>query len=276
VVDARYPLGQDTAYSQISLTSGVLCGLSLAGEIDCYNLHARTPFPSLPGPWVGVSAGIGHVCAESAAGPIRCWGGRFDDPEHYDPSAQSWSSYLSTEGGVCGLGSGSVVECSPEAARYERTGLSLTSLVERNGVACGHTSGGGLVCWGDEMTRDSWGYPESIDDTDIVDVAFGRWGGRHCLLLRSGLVHCIGTPEVPDRQEGIVSPSEPMSAIAMSSSYGLCGIDSTGVVRCSTGWKHAVWGVPKDGTRFVSIEAGLDIYCGLSEGGVVRCWGLVM
>jgi len=276
VKDYRFPFGQEAAYTQISLTSGILCALDHAGTIDCLDLHERKVLPSVEGPWRSVSTGIGHVCADSASGRIGCWGGRFDEPGHFDPATRNWTAFASTEGGVCGLTPAGNVECSPGAARYERSGLELTSLVERNGVPCGDGPLKGMMCWGEKLTSESWEYPDAVVDAHIVDLAFGRWGGRHCILTEFGKVHCLGVPRVPEGEKGMVPPTEPLSAIAMNSSYGYCGIDVNGIVRCSTGWKHAVWGVPKDDTRFRAIEAGTDIYCGLTIRGVVRCWGLVM
>ena len=71
------PATSSLAWSKLSAKHNTLCGLSLAGEVECVGepvnwngTHYRPP----PGPFVNLAVGGRHVCALRPTGVLDCWG----------------------------------------------------------------------------------------------------------------------------------------------------------------------------------------------------------
>ncbi|WOG97195.1 hypothetical protein DCAR_0416535 [Daucus carota subsp. sativus] len=128
-----------------------VCGLVGLGQIQCFGNLSGVGGGVFRGNYSSVAAGLGHFCAISVRGRIKCWG----DNLVGDPPKGLFKGLALGDGRSCGIRVDGRVVCWGEGGFRLPWGLEGTSFeaIEANGgVFCGvGTKDYGLYCWGDEV-----------------------------------------------------------------------------------------------------------------------------
>jgi len=226
-----------------------------------------------------IAAGLGHSCALTSTGGVKCWGyngvGQLGDGTHLNRFAP---------GDVSGLGSG------------------VTAIATGGYHSCALTSTGGVKCWGnnhDGQLGDGT-YLNRFRPGGVSGLGSGvtaiATGDRHsCALTSDGAVKCWGLNAFGQLGDGTrdnrVTPVEVsglgsgVTAIGASWLHS-CALTSAGGVKC---WGHNYYDQLGDGTtsnyRFTPVDvSGLSggvtaiatggrHSCALTSAGGVKCWG---
>lgn len=178
----------------------------------------------LGGVVAAVAAGGWHSCALMVAGSVKCWG-----DNDYGQLGDGTTTDRTTPVDVAGLGPGVIASSA---------GQSHT---------CALTSGGGVMCWGDNPfgALGDGTTTNASNPTDVVGLSSGiraiaAGGGHTCALKDDGGVTCWGDGQAADA--ATFHTSVPVD----------------------------VPGLPGGIT---SIAAGLDTSCALTGNGEITCWG---
>ncbi len=187
-----------TEFSTLSVGADHICGLSNAGDIECWGSNIdgqRGPEPcaprddactserrvyTLPGgdTYQAVGAGGRHTCAISTEGVVTCWG--------------------AGDRGQLGDATSRTMPSSPDRVDVT-TPVALTHLGRSLGdTQCGWGDDGAVVCWGDNrfgqanpLSEDAIIAPTVIDLPAPAQAVTS--GGAHtCALLQGGYVRCWG------------------------------------------------------------------------------------
>jgi len=226
----------------------------------------------------GIRAGVGHTCARTAGGGVKCWGGNW-----YGQLGDGTTTSRLTPVDVSGLASG------------------VSGFTAGLGHTCARTAEGGVKCWGYNF------YGQLGDGTttdrhtpvDVSGLASGvsaiTAGGLHtCGLTSEGGVKCWGRNGAGQLGDGTTTDrytpvdvsglASGISAIA-AGIYHTCALTAGGGVKC-WGWNKE--GQLGDGTttqRYTPVDvsglasgisaiaAGDHHTCALTAGGGVKCWG---
>lgn len=213
------------------VNGGARCwGRNLYGQLgDGSTVDRLTPVAT-----VGLASGVSDIviggstsCARLGNGGVRCWG----------------------DNGLNQLGDG-----TQDNSSVPVTPLGLDSGVARLAVgglhACALLSGGGVRCWGNNLSGQlgdgttvagsTPGPVLGLIDSGAVRIATGF--AHSCALLTSGTVSCWGDNSAGQLGDG--TTTRRLSPVAVA---GLSGV--------------------------VEIAAGYDVSCALLGSGSVRCWG---
>ncbi len=291
-----------TAVNVSGLTSGVsaivagsthTCALTTGGGVKCwgYNANGRVgdgttalyrmtavDVVGLSSGVIAIAARVGHTCALTTAGGVKCWG-------------DNWSGQLGdgtrlsrfTAVDVSGLSSG----VSAIAAGRDHT--------------CALTTGGGVKCWG-YNSGGQLGDGTTTDRLTAVDVSELNsgvsaiaTGDRHtCAVVTGGGVKCWGSNF--DGQLGDGSTTDRLTAVDVSGltsgvvaiatgGYHTCALVTGGGVKCwgsnyvgqlGDGFTTARWtavDVVGLSSGISAIDTGDGHTCAISMGGSVKCWG---
>jgi len=254
-------------------------------------------FPALPAvaqtasvldvPATQVAAGLGHTCAVTAQGNVRCWGdngrGQLGNP-------------------ALGIGGSSAV---PVDAPMTSPGVVAAIALGSAHVCALRTDSGGVMCWGGNDAG-QLGNGDTADTFSKIyvtglsgNVAAITAGQRHtCALTTSGGVKCwgdnswgqLGTGSLD--QPGSLVPVDvtdlPADVVAIGAgAHHTCALTSTGAVKCwganfagqlgSGSTTPSSVATPVDvvnlGGAVAAIATGSDHTCALMAAGGVRCWG---
>ncbi len=281
-------------------------------------------------PATSIAAGGSHSCARTSGGGAKCWGwnqkGELGNgtsgPNSWPPVdvvglSRGVRAVAAGEGHSCALTSGGGVKCwgwndsgqlgdgttSDRPAPVDVVGLSsgVTAITARDLQSCALTSGGGVMCWGDNR----WGQlgdgtttrrltPAAVSGLSGGVTAIATGGVQSCALTTGASVMCWG-----DNRNGAVGDgtttrrltpvavsglSGGVTAIATGSLHS-CALTTSGGVRC---WGRNSSGQLGDGTTsdrlapvdvlglssgVTAIAAGAIHSCALTTGGGVKCWG---
>jgi alpha-tubulin suppressor-like RCC1 family protein len=269
-----------------SITTGAnhTCALTVAGRAWCWGRgesgelgtgrQVRYAFPvAVAGLSSGVrsiSAGQGHTCALTTTGAVKCWG-------------ENAYGQLGTGTTLTGLAPAVVNGLSSGVISVSAGGLST----------CALTSGGGVLCWGDNVngelgdgTTTSSSLPAPVSGLASGVRAISVGGGRACALTNVGGVTCWGggagdAGTVPTAVPGLTGG---VAAISVGGGHA-CALTNDDVVKC---WGADGFGQLGDGTTVGSsvpvdvadlaggataIAAGGSHTCAVTSGGRVQCWG---
>jgi len=219
-----------------------------------------------------LTAGEDHTCAVSTGGVVKCWGdndrGQLGDGTTTDHS---------TPVDVSGLTSG------------------VTTLVAGDRYTCALLDGGGVKCWGLDITRLTY-YTEPRDVSGLTSgVTALAAAFRHtCALTSAGGVKCWGANYDGELGDGTttdrITPvdvyglSRGVIALAAGENH-TCALLDGGGVKC---WGGNGFGQLGDGTMeqrstpvdvsglssgVTALAAGDRSTCALLDGGGVKCWG---
>ena len=225
-----------------------------------------------------VSAGLSHACGVTSLGAVKCWG-------------------TSVHGE---LGNGSTTE---SAAPVDVVGLSSGALGVAVGDAhsCAITAAGAVKCWGRGLVG-ALGNGSTIDSLVPVDVvglssgvvAISAGSSQTCAVTEAGALKCWGWNS--DGQIGNDSTIDsPVPATVVGLSTGVravsvgghhaCAVTTQGAVVC---WGDNYQGELGDGSTkdslvpvsvvglssgVLSVSAGSEHSCAVTDGGALRCWG---
>ena len=263
-------VGQTGSVVAISAGSNGVCGLTGAGELQCWgDSSIRQLPPDLRGPFTAVSVGAGFACAITK-GSVTCWG-----------------SQVSNENGkVQGLADAIVVSAGASSA-------------------CSLTASGGVKCWGfntnGQLGNGSMSDSFSLTAVQVVgltrgvsQVAVGFAGA--CALTTAGSVQCWGdfttlgvvpgnvvNPDsaVPVQVVGLTSGVKSV-AVGGAQKSSACAITSSSGVEC-WGWNEEYQKYDSTpaadpllaaviGTGVKSVSVGNGFACAEVQGGI-QCWG---
>lgn len=225
---------------------------------------------------VPISAGIGHACALTSEGGVKCWGSN----EHGQLGDGTTTNRL-TPVDVIGLTSG-------------------VQAIDAGGYfTCALTSNGGVKCWGDNRFG-QLGDETTLERHTPVDVAGLKnrikaiaAGGRHaCALTPSGRVKCWGdsstlgdgSSTMSATPVNVISLTSDIVAIAAGDSH-TCALTSSGGAKCwgsnvfgelgngITGWEVTPVDVIGLTSGIAAIAPGDYHTCALTTEGGVKCWG---
>ena len=277
------------------------CAVSSSGGpgLSCWgdNTHRQTTAP-LAGDYVQVAAGSRHNCARNVSVRVVCWG----DNTHGQAPQQARLNSLSLTAGGTDLLAG---HFSPDVTDYTVT-ASEASATLRAAVNAGDATRS-RICTDSNRYRSceavSRTVPVSLADGDTIEVTvralFGYGASRTYRIhvsdpprlaalsvrrLASG-VDCPGEGCPPyvlvpgfdaavTEYSVVVPPAVDEVTVAYSAadvadSVSVLPLDASGGADGSPGHQVAL----TTNTGFVSVDAGNRHSCGLTAGGVARCWG---
>jgi alpha-tubulin suppressor-like RCC1 family protein len=254
--------GLTSGAANVSVGSTHACALTTGGGVKCWGRNSNgqlgsgtTTDSSTPVDVTGLtsggaalSAGVGHTCALTTGGGVKCWGSNFEGELGNGTTTNS-----STAVNVTGLASG-VAAISAGAAH-----------------ACALTTSGGVECWGwnhaGQLGNGTSGGPDcfgycnttAVDVTGLASgVAAISAGAEHtCALTTGGGVKCWGDNSLGELGNGTDTGPETCSYFGSSFT---CSSSPLAVAGLASG--------------IGAVGPGQGHTCAvLMPGGGVKCWG---
>ena len=248
---ARQPLRIPTL-RVTAIAAGVrhVCAIDTTGTAYCWGFNylgevGSTEYGTIqfgprrvesPAVFIAIGAGDAYTCARTAPGRVYCWGA-------------AGRGEIGRQGAPCSSVYIFVNFCSPTPAPVN-SAATFTALAVGTSHACGITTSGALLCWGDNGQ--------------------GQLGTR-------GFINA----------EAPVSAQGPMTFSAISAAgAATCGTPVTGSSVC---WGLNQWGklgigqrlelstAPREivgGRRYAAFAASEGHVCALTADGATYCWGL--
>ena len=295
---------------QVAVGNYHTCALRADGAVKCWGSNvggllgngrsgSRELSPvsvvGLGGPVTSISAGIGHTCALTSKGGVKCWGG--------------------FNGGVLGIG---VFDGGPYTVPEDVVGLASGVVAISAGKVhtCALTSAGGVKCWGGNAdgelgdgTYERRAMPVDVQGlgSGVVAISSGGatgsgsaiFGSHTCALMDTGSVKCWGYNSDGQLGDGTryrrLAPVDVLDAggfalegmtSVTAGAYHTCARTDDADAIC---WGYNGWGELGDGSeeddRLVPDEvSGLDGMvaavmargmrtCALTTAGAMKCWG---
>ncbi len=283
--------GTLVTYGKIAAGEGHVCVIGDGGSVWCWGRNdagqvgdgtADRPTPVRVDGLTGVAqiaAGDAFSCARLSDGTVRCWGSKSNGRLGIDGSGaeplpielpEVTDAFAIATGGGFGLAcvrgeppmfgwgqssEGQLIEMSGAVFPPVEVpvGIPCLRLIAREKTSCMIDTTDRLICWGDNhdgelgdlLMRDTCG--TSNCSRSPVDLGF-----------ESVRAATLGV------QFGCASHGEGVSCWG-DNEFGQLGIGTSGDNQEKTIWEGA--------TRFVSVAAGDDHACGVTDGGAVLCWG---
>jgi alpha-tubulin suppressor-like RCC1 family protein len=244
------PLTHQIPLDTLATSSTHFCGLTSAGAAWCWgDLNAGMRGTGQPegANWslepnevagglvfTSIGAGVSHTCGTTAEGNVFCWG---TGSRLGAPSAE-----LDTSSMNCGLSTQGGAPCA-HAPVHAELPAATEALFVGPSATCAVITGGELWCWGTLFSEASeTPTPRQVDTPGAVaSVALGSAHG--CILTTAGQAYCLGSNDVGQLGSG-ASGAPQADPIAVSGDL-----------------------------RFTTISASSTTTCGLTEKGVLYCWG---
>jgi alpha-tubulin suppressor-like RCC1 family protein len=268
-------------FKQIDVGENLACGLTPEGRIDCWGSFTATPPEDT---YTHLSVGNFQACAVTTGGQIRCWkttsgdltplafpSGNYSHVSvlRNNSSFDEFACALTAAGEVTCVGDNTYAQATPpgRAIRQVSAGYSHICAV-RDTAADFTTSGGALVCWGD----DSYNLAEHPTEINFDRVSAGAW--HSCARKIDGTLICWGygpalaTPPPASTTFADFSASE-LDSTGNGCTCGIAG----GSVSCFGDTSMAVCSNPPAGTGFEKIAVGETHGCVLPASGFPTCWG---
>lgn len=258
------------------------CFITAAGGAACfgYDGYGQLGSGSLftdpqPSAVVGLGSGVVEVaaggelsCARTSTGTVWCWGNNNDG----------------------GLGVGASPAYSATPLELVSLGSGVQAISVGASHACAITQAGGLMCWGrndfgtlgtGNNTHSNVPVPVSGLAAGVLAVSAGDVST--CAVVRGVGVMCWGAGHgnLPTTLAGL---SDDVRAISLGGNHG-CAVTATGAVKCWGGNFHgqlgngsttdstAVVNVIGLGSGMVTVSAGSNFSCALTDAGQTWCWG---
>ncbi|MFZ9594742.1 MAG: RCC1 domain-containing protein [Bdellovibrionia bacterium] len=227
-----------------------------------------------------VAVGGYHSCGITLSGALKCWG-------------------LNADGRV-GNKTETGDQLSPVA--IDR-GSTYSQISAGESHTCGITGTGIVKCWGSDSTGqlgngsttgDQVAPVEIASDSDTTYSQIAAGGHHTCAITSAGVLQCWGSdgngqlgngPTSVNLSSPIVVDEGTLYSRIAAGDRHTCGITSTGILKCwgsdtnnqignGTGTVDQNDPVEIDrGTSYSQISAGYHHTCGITTGGVLKCWG---
>ena len=271
-------------YHSCALTTGggVVCwGRNVKGQLGegtTTNRLTPTAVSGLESGVTAVAAGQNHTCALTTAGGVVCWGDNY-----YGQLGDGTTTQRLTPTPVSGLTSG------------------VTAVAAGGTHTCALTSGGGVVCWGQNWngqlgdgTTTNRATPASVSDlaSGVTAITTGYY--HACALTASGDVRCWGDNYYGQLGDGtrtrrttptaVTGLASGVVAVAGGHNHN-CALTASRGVQCwgnndsgqlgdgTTTWRSAPTPVTGLSSGVAAITGGYHHTCALTASGGVRCWG---
>jgi alpha-tubulin suppressor-like RCC1 family protein len=341
---------RNTPVDVVGLSSGEMaiaagfdytCAVTAVGGVKCWGAeNGLTPADvvGLSSGVTTVAAGAYHTCALTTGGGIKCWGwnwtGQLGDGTRFDRSVPVVVVGLSS--GVTVINAGSEHTCAVTAGggvkcwgdnTYGQLGIDasgswltpvavaglsdiVTTISAGSLHTCALTSGGGVMCWGDNVSGQLGDGTNIMQPTpvDVVGLSSGvtaitaggiyakylYYWGHTCALTAGGGVKCWGNNNFGQLGDGTTTErSTPVDVVGLSSGVmaiaaggdHACALMAGGGVKC---WGDNTYGQLGDGTTtnsltpvdvvglssgVTALAGGLRHTCAVTAGGGAKCWG---
>ncbi len=195
------------------------------------------------------------------------------DAGDWSPCASPHTSFDNLDGDhtfeVRAVNSARTVDPTPAVASF-RVELSPWRMIAGGpSGTCGIKENDKLYCWGSLGFAETTSRPAEVEGGPWSTVDGGS--GRACALTTAGELRCWGGTDVAPDGMGIEWASIAVGMSLLWSPNGLCGIDASGRLFCTT-----EEGVPEQvgiETDWAQIDAGQDHRCAVWTTGALYCWG---
>ncbi len=272
-------------YYSCALTAarGVKCwGQNGAGQLgDGTFANSSTPVNvlGLDSVIAAVSPAVGHTCALTVAGRVKCWG----------------------TNGVGELGNG--IPSSSLPAPVDATTLkeAAVAIVTASWHTCALTDRGAVKCWGSNFDG-QLGDGTTNDSSSAVDVeglgsgvvALAAGHSHTCARLRTGEVRCWGSGDMDQLGNGVPTVREvPTDVVGLgagaievaTAEHYACALSEDGKASCwgqnfsgelgdgTTSPRSVASAVAGIGSPLIAIATGTAHSCAITQGNAVWCWG---
>jgi alpha-tubulin suppressor-like RCC1 family protein len=286
------PVLQQTSSVPIAAGWNHVCAVTGEGGVMCWGNNENgqlgdgsrtdrtkpTEVKGLNAKVVALTAGLGHTCALTADGGVKCWG-RNKSGQLGNGSDQRTSDVVD----VAGLGSG------------------VVAIAAGDDHTCALTAQGAVLCWGfnnfgqlGDGTYDFRTAPIAIDRLSSGTSGIAAGSGHTCAVNGGGVL-CWGNNDMGQLGDGSDTPSRAAPGAVSGLSGGIaaltgkgshtCVLTASGAVQC---WGYNKFGQLGDGTAdnrstpvaltgvdgaISALVAGWNHTCSLTTGGVLKCWG---
>jgi trimeric autotransporter adhesin len=242
-------------------------------------LTALAAAPGAQAEGARLAAGLGHTCAVTADGAVKCWGlneqGQIGDGGTANASGPTQVSGL--DSGIVGVAAGGNHSCA---------------LSEDGGVRCWGWNINGQLGDGSRETRLT---PVAVSGLSTGVAAIVAGYAHTCALTTAGAVKCwgdnlkgqLGDGSTDDRDTPVAVSGLSSGVVAITAgAFHTCAVTEGGAVKCwgddergqlgngTTGEFHTPVDVVGLSSGVKAVAAGIEHTCALTETGGVRCWGL--
>ncbi len=287
ITDRQTPVdvvGLGSGVRAIAAGSYHTCAVTEAGGVKCWGTNEngqvgdgsvqRRSIPvdvvGLAGGIQALSAGIGHTCALTIGGGVKCWGAN----------------------GTGQLGDGTnITRLTPVEVVGSASGVRAIGVGSLH--SCAVTASGAAQCWGQnnsgQLGIGPRSYPYPATPTDVVGLQSGvvaiSGGDQHtCAILSGGAVQCWGNNEYGQVGDGTTTNRfTPIDVVDLQGGgtgvsagiYHTCAVTDVGGVKC---WGLNRSGQLGDGTttrRLTPVDVLLFDCAGISEIPQSECRALV-
>jgi alpha-tubulin suppressor-like RCC1 family protein len=282
-VAAGGPYGGRGHTCAVTTDTSLLCwGYNSLGQLGDTTYPGRGTPMLVPGLATGaraVTAGGEHTCALRTDGTVLCWGDNFygqvgdgTTPPRFSPTpvtglGAGQRSVAAGDSHTCAVTHGGAVSCwgsnwagqlgdATTTPRFTPTPVSgldggVAEVAAGGSHTCALTSGGAVVCWGDNTWGQLGDGTTTARPTPVPVVGLDRRlvavaaGDRHtCAVTAAGAVMCWGANASGQLGDGTTSDR----AVPVLAMTGL-------------------------GARATAVTAGGQHTCAVTDGGAARCWG---
>lgn len=282
--------GGGVQFLKVSVGLDHTCAITTTGQLKCWgrNFSGKLGTGDMQGVvkpttidsgvlYKEVAAGWEHTCGITTAGVLKCWG--------------------LNNGGAIGDGT-QVDKLLPTVIDAGETYVSVSTA---SGNTCAITASGMLKCWGTN-SGGQLGVGDLVDrilpvtvDPGVAYVQISNSFKGACGITTANILKCWGQNETGRLGDGTVVDSLLPKVIDSGVSYGYVSVDGSGTCAITIAKILKCWGRDPYGgdswigngtktgtlspeiiesvTKYESVSKGSSNTCGITDSGVMKCWG---